>query len=148
MSCILAADVRHPLFMALGNRRRRPHADRAGQPASSNPPPRCSGCKNLLPLVGDKLFEFWQQILASGGQVLFTKQPSISGRKPAGSRYSLAGNLGLLFVHFLLTVAICGLLITRGKGAADGIRRFAHCLAGQRGDNAVVLASRAIRASP
>ena len=88
----------------------------------------------------------WQRILASGGPGAVRQAgPYFPARPPAGWRLQ-AGNLGLLFVHFLLTVAICGLLYHSGEKAADGIRRFAHRLAGQRGDNATVLASQAIRA--
>ncbi|WP_368163758.1 AI-2E family transporter YdiK [Aeromonas sp. R6-2] len=98
-----------------------------------------------IPLVGDKLLELWRQILASGGQVLFAKLTPYLGQT-AKWLAAQAGNLGMLFVHFLLTVAVCGMLYHSGERAANGIRRFAHRLAGERGDNATVLASQAIRA--
>ena len=145
MSCILLLMFVIPLFMALANvAEKAPMLIDLGTELSHSPPPELLWLQQV-PLVGDKLFEFWQQILASGGQVLFTKLAPYFGQT-ARWLASQAGNLGLLFVHFLLTVAICGLLYHSGEKAADGIRRFAHRLAGQRGDNAVVLASQAIRA--
>ncbi|MFM4649614.1 AI-2E family transporter YdiK [Aeromonas bivalvium] len=134
-----------PLFMALANvAEKAPMLIELGTNLSHSPPPKLLWLQQV-PLVGDKLYEFWQQILASGGQVLFAKLAPYFGQT-ARWLASQAGNLGLLFVHFLLTVAICGLLYHSGEKAADGIRRFAHRLAGPRGDNAVVLASQAIRA--
>ena len=49
----------------------------------------------------------------SGGQVLFTCWPYFG--QTACWLAAQAGNLGLLFVHFLLTVAICGLLYHSGR---------------------------------
>ncbi|MGE6109732.1 AI-2E family transporter YdiK [Aeromonas sobria] len=134
-----------PLFMVLANvAEKAPMLIEFGTNLSHSPPPKLLWLQEV-PLVGDKLFEFWQQILASGGQVLFAKLAPYFGQT-ARWLASQAGNLGLLFVHFLLTVGICGLLYHSGEKAADGIRRFAHRLAGERGDNATVLASQAIRA--
>jgi predicted PurR-regulated permease PerM len=57
-----------------------------------------------------------------------------------------AGDFGLLLLHFLLTVLITAILYTTGETAARGVRRFARRLAGDRGDDAVLLAGQAIRA--
>lgn len=98
-----------------------------------------------IPLVGERLLELWRQLLASGGQILFAKLSPYLGQT-AKWLAAQAGNLGIIFIHFLLTVAVCGLLYHSGEKVAGGIRRFAHRLAGERGDNATVLASQAIRA--
>ncbi|MBQ4670682.1 AI-2E family transporter YdiK [Aeromonas dhakensis] len=134
-----------PLFMALANvAEKAPMLIELGTTISHSPPPELLWLQQV-PLVGGKLYDFWQQILASGGQVLFAKLAPYFGQT-ARWLASQAGNLGLLFVHFLLTVGICGLLYHSGEVVATGIRRFAHRLAGERGDNATVLASQAIRA--
>ncbi|WP_421298509.1 AI-2E family transporter YdiK [Aeromonas veronii] len=134
-----------PLFMTLANvAEKAPMLIELGTNISQSPPPELLWLQQI-PLVGDKLYGFWQQILASGGQVLFAKLAPYFGQT-ARWLAAQAGNLGLLFVHFLLTVGICGLLYHSGEVVAAGIRRFAHRLAGQRGDNATVLASQAIRA--
>jgi predicted PurR-regulated permease PerM len=51
----------------------------------------------------------------------------------------------MLLLQFLLTVAIAAVMYSGGETAARGVRRFARRLAGQRGDDAAVLAARAIR---
>jgi predicted PurR-regulated permease PerM len=56
------------------------------------------------------------------------------------------GSLGMVLVQFLLTVGISAILYSNGETAAAGVRRFAHRLAGARGENAASLAAQAIRA--
>jgi predicted PurR-regulated permease PerM len=46
----------------------------------------------------------------------------------------------------VLTLVIAAILYTTGETAASGVRRFARRLAGDRGDDSVVLAGQAIRA--
>ncbi len=134
-----------PLFMTLANvAEKAPMLIELGTHISQSPPPELLWLQQI-PLVGSKLYDFWQQILASGGQVLFAKLAPYFGQT-ARWLAAQAGNLGMLLVHFLLTVGICGLLYHSGEVVATGIRRFAHRLAGPRGDNAAVLASQAIRA--
>ena len=65
--------------------RRRPHAHRSRHRAEPLAAPELLWLQQL-PLVGDRLYEFWQQILASGGQVLFAKLAPTSARPPAGWR--------------------------------------------------------------
>ena len=50
-----------------------------------------------------------------------------------------------MLVQFLMTVAIAGVMYAHGETAAQQVRRFAHRLGGERGDDAVVLAGGAIR---
>ena len=97
-----------------------------------------------LPGVGSKLSEAWQDIAAAG---------------PEGWRASLAphsrtivkwfaeqaGSLGMMFVQFLLTVVIAAVLYSGGETAARAVRAFAFRLAGQRGEEAAILAAKTIR---
>ncbi|SIR60458.1 Predicted PurR-regulated permease PerM [Aeromonas sp. RU39B] len=117
--------------------------DWAGQ-LSNTTPPELLWLQDI-PLIGDRLFELWQQVLASGGQLLFAKATPYLGLV-AKWLAAQAGNLGMVIVHFLLTVVVCGLLYYSGEQASYGIRRFAHRLAGKRGDQATQLATQAIRA--
>ncbi|MGL5759708.1 AI-2E family transporter YdiK [Plesiomonas sp.] len=98
-----------------------------------------------IPWVGPKLAETWIQIQASGGKALLSKLTPYIGKSLSWIA-SQAGNLGMLVVHFIITVVICGLLYSSGELAAKGVRRFTRRLAGERGDTAVILASQAIRA--
>jgi predicted PurR-regulated permease PerM len=56
------------------------------------------------------------------------------------------GNLTMVFVQLLLIVTLCAVLYSKGEVAAEGIRAFARRLDGSRGDQAVLLAARAVRA--
>ena len=56
-----------------------------------------------------------------------------------------AGGVGRLVVQFLLTIIIAAVMYSGGETAARGVRKFGARLAGQRGEDAVVLASNAIR---
>jgi predicted PurR-regulated permease PerM len=58
---------------------------------------------------------------------------------------SQAGVVGALTVQFLLTVVIAGVMYANGEGAAAMVRRFGRRIGGARGDEAVVLAGKAIR---
>jgi predicted PurR-regulated permease PerM len=55
------------------------------------------------------------------------------------------GNIGLIMLQFLLTVAVAAILYANGEEAARLVLRFGHRLAGERGANAMRLAGRAIR---
>ncbi len=56
-----------------------------------------------------------------------------------------AGNFGLLFLQFLLTVVIAAIMYAGGESAAAWMKRFGQRLAGERGADVVVLAGQAIR---
>jgi predicted PurR-regulated permease PerM len=107
------------------------------------PPPPAS--VEALPVVGPSLARQWRQVLAAGPE-------EIAARLSPYFRIVVlwfvgqVGNVGLLLVNFLLTVAITAILYARGETAAQGIRRFARRLAGTQGENAVHLAAQAIRA--
>src|SRR5206468_319207 len=57
-----------------------------------------------------------------------------------------AGSIGSLLVQFLLTVAVSGVLYSRGEAVAGGVLAFAQRLAGNHGVRAVLLSADAIRA--
>jgi predicted PurR-regulated permease PerM len=97
-----------------------------------------------LPLVGTRLQQFWQQFASAGVQEIAAKLQPYAGTV---TRWlvSEAGNFGLLFLQFLLIVVIAGIMYAGGETAAAWLKRFGRRLAGERGENAVVLASQAIR---
>jgi predicted PurR-regulated permease PerM len=98
-----------------------------------------------LPMVGTPLAERWRQVVAAGPEDLAARlSPYL--RTIVLWFVGQVGNLGLLFVNFLLTVVITAILYARGDAAARGIRRFARRLAGEQGEGAVYLAAQAIRA--
>ncbi|MGR8933045.1 MAG: AI-2E family transporter YdiK [Gammaproteobacteria bacterium] len=56
-----------------------------------------------------------------------------------------AGNFGMLTMQFLLTVVITAILYASGETAGQSILRFGRRLAGDAGENAILLAAQAIR---
>jgi len=105
------------------------------------PPPDWVG---KLPLGGSKLSEAWQEVAAVGPGGLRERLVPYAG---AIVKWFVeqAGTLGAMFVQFLLTVVIAAVLFSGGETAARGVKRFARRLAGQHGEDAVVLAAQTIR---
>ena len=56
-----------------------------------------------------------------------------------------AGSLGGTLVQLLLVVILSTVMYSNGEAGARGMRRFGRRLAGQRGEDAVILAGKAIR---
>jgi len=97
-----------------------------------------------LPFVGAKLVLAWQQAAVSGVEGLLARLMPYAGSATTWF-VARAGNVGFLFVQFLLTLALAGLMYARGEAVAQWAGRFGHRLAGERGENAVQLAGQAIR---
>jgi predicted PurR-regulated permease PerM len=97
-----------------------------------------------LPLVGAKLADRWQQLAALSPEDLSARLAPYAG-KAVGWFVSQAGSAGMMILQFLLTVIISAILYANGDIAANGVRAFGHRLAGQKGEEAAVLAAKAIR---
>jgi predicted PurR-regulated permease PerM len=97
-----------------------------------------------LPFIGGPLAETWNKLAASGMKGLAAKAWPYAGVVVKWF-VSQVGNLGALFVEFLLTVIISALLYANGERAAESLLRFGKRLAGQRGEESVRLAGQAIR---
>jgi len=97
-----------------------------------------------LPYLGEKLALAWEQAAASGVEGLLAKLTPYAG---SATRWFVAqaGDLGVLFVQFLLTLVLAALMYASGEAAAETVVRFGRRLAGERGENAVRLAGQAIR---
>jgi predicted PurR-regulated permease PerM len=97
-----------------------------------------------LPVIGGKLQQFWEEVAAAGVQEYAAKLAPYASTV-TGALISKAGNFGLLFLQFLLTVVIAAVMYAGGEPAAAWMKRFGHRLGGERGAGAVVLAGQAIR---
>jgi predicted PurR-regulated permease PerM len=97
-----------------------------------------------LPFVGAKIAAAWEQAAASGIEGLLARVTPYGGRL-AQWLVAEAGNVGILFMQLLLTLALTVLMYTSGEAAAMEVVRFGRRLAGERGENAVRLAGQAIR---
>lgn len=98
-----------------------------------------------LPIVGEKIAAAWEQAVAAGAEGLIARAAPYANDIV---RWFVAevGSVGFLIVQFLLTVVLAAVMYAGGEGAAATVRRFGRRLAGERGENAVVLAGGAIRA--
>lgn len=97
-----------------------------------------------LPLVGSKIASFWGDLVDAGAQGLlarFAPYAADTGKWLLGN----VGGLGMMLFQFLLIVAVSAILYAKGEEGAAKVRRFGNRLAGERGENAVILAGRAIR---
>lgn len=105
------------------------------------PPPHWLG---NIPVLGAKLADHWQQLAALSPEDLSARLAPHAGkivRWFAGQ----AGGAGLMIFQFLLTVIIAAILYAKGEAAAFGVKAFSRRLAGHKGEEAAVLAARAIR---
>ena len=110
----------------------------------SQGPPTLPGWVQRLPLVGARLTQAWSELVAAGVSGLEAQvTPYI--RQVTSFVLAQAGVLGALTLQFLLTVVIAGMMYAGGESAAAVVRRFGFKLGGQRGEDAVVLAGKAIR---
>jgi predicted PurR-regulated permease PerM len=104
------------------------------------PPPWVAG----LPLVGAKLSDAWARTAAAGPDGL-TALLGPHASEAAHWALGRVGSVSGLLLQFLLVVALSAILYSNGETAARAVRRFGRRLAGQRGENAIVLAGQAIR---
>lgn len=97
-----------------------------------------------LPWFGAGLAERWQD-LAAGGPEAITETLRPYARTTAGWVLSLTGSVGLVVVHFLLTVILVGVLYAGGEQASRGMLMFGGRIGGERGERTVRLAGQALR---
>ncbi|MCV2363487.1 AI-2E family transporter YdiK [Paucibacter sp. DJ1R-11] len=97
-----------------------------------------------LPVIGENLAAFWHKVAQEGlSSLLAMIKPYVgSSLKWTAAQ---AGNLGMVGLQFLLTVAIAAILYSEGENAVQHVRRFVRRLAGEQGDAVVTLAGQAIR---
>lgn len=106
-----------------------------------NPPEWVAG----IPLIGETSAEYWQKA-ADSGPGEFTRRLAPYIRDLAGWLVAQAGSFGMMLVHFVLTLILTTILYMNGEEAASMVRRLAHRIAEDRGENSALLAARAVRA--
>jgi predicted PurR-regulated permease PerM len=98
-----------------------------------------------LSLVGAKAADVWAKVQNEGiGTVLPRTSPYVGS--VAQWFLGSIGSFGRLLLQFLLTTVIVAVMSTHGEAGAKIASQFGHRLAGDRGQQMVVLAGRAIRA--
>lgn len=97
-----------------------------------------------IPVIGPKAAELWQRAVTSGVGGL-TRNAKPYAAMIVSWLAARLGGVGWLLLQFLLTVLIAAIMYSTGEKAARMLRRFGRRLAGERGEDAVILAARAIR---
>ena len=97
-----------------------------------------------LPLIGERVAGAWEQLAAGGAAGVIGK---VTPYAADAGKWVLAqvGGLGGMLIQFLLVVTISAILFASGEDGARMARRFGRRLAGERGENAIILAGQAIR---
>ncbi len=106
--------------------------------------PQVPGWASGLPLVGPHLAIFWSG-LHDAGTASLMKQVAPYAVKAAQYLAAQAGSLGLLVVHFMLTVIIAAVMFAQGEAGAERLLLLARRVGGDRGEEVLRLAAAAIR---
>lgn len=97
-----------------------------------------------LPLLGGRIAAWWAQLADAGTPGLLSKAEPYTAQ--AGKWVlSEVGGLGYMLIQFLLIVLLSAVIYANGEAGAAGVLRFGRRIAGERGENAIVLAGKAIR---
>ena len=97
-----------------------------------------------IPLAGTQLAERWQLLADLSPEELAARvEPYVKGL--ALWFAARAGSIGTMLFQFALTLLIVPILYAGGESAAAGVRCFLHRLAGQQGEDAAILAAKAVR---
>lgn len=106
--------------------------------------PRPPAWLSHVPLAGPGLAHAWEDLSQADIPGILQKVRPYVGM--AMERFvGAVGELGMIVVQFLLTVAVSAILFAQGEAAAALILRFGRRLAGGQGERAVRLAAQAIR---
>lgn len=97
-----------------------------------------------VPLVGPKLAARWQNLTVISPTEM-SERIAPHAKKIANWFVAQAGSVMMMVVQFLLTVIISAVLYATGDTAAGGVCRFARRLGGRHGEDAAILAAKAIR---
>jgi len=108
-------------------------------------PPKLPEWIATLPLVGPKIATAWNELVASGVAGLQAKLMPYA-KSATGWLLAQAGVVTALSLQFILTVVIAAVMYANGEDAAMVVRRFGRRIGGVRGEDAVILAGKAIRA--
>lgn len=97
-----------------------------------------------IPYIGEKASTYWSEFVAGGAAGLVEH---VSPYAADTGKWVLAqfGGLGGMLIQFFLVVLIAAIFYGSGEEAAALLRSFGRRLAGDRGENSMILAGQAIR---
>jgi len=97
-----------------------------------------------LPGVGARIAAKWTELSAGGPEAVVDALRPYA-RSAAASVLALTGGAGAMVLQMLLTIVIAAILYSGGETAARGVLAFAHRIGGERAEDTVKLAARAVR---
>lgn len=97
-----------------------------------------------IPWVGKSLDAQWTDLIAHGPEGIGDALRPFA-RSAASWTVRVTGGVGVVAVHFLLTVILAGILYAQGEVAAQGVIAFARRIGGERAEQTVRLAASAAR---
>jgi len=97
-----------------------------------------------IPIFGDRAVEAWTRLATSGINIVAPRLTPYAGATVQWFALA-AGNVGGMFMQFVLTAAIAAVIYSGGETGAATVIRFGRRLGGDRGEMAVRLAAKAIR---
>jgi predicted PurR-regulated permease PerM len=97
-----------------------------------------------IPWLGQALEDFRSDLAARGPEGLAELLRPYA-RSAASWTVTVTGGVGVIAVHFLLTVILSAILYAQGELAADGVIAFARRIGGDRAEQTVRLAASAAR---
>jgi predicted PurR-regulated permease PerM len=98
-----------------------------------------------VPLAGETLVQKWNELATSESEALLKKAAPVANQVLSWFLGKLEG-VGLLFLHLCLTVILATILFLQGEQFADWTKKLAYRVGGQRGEQATILAAKAIKA--
>ena len=105
------------------------------------PPP--SARVAAWPIIGERLYEFWQLASQNLQAALAQLGPRLKG--VAGSILSAAAHLGVSMLQFLFAIVISGILLARSGSGSATAQALATRLVGPRGPELAELAAATVR---
>lgn len=97
-----------------------------------------------LPVVGARIAEKWAALSAGGPEALVEALRPYAASATT-SVLALTGGLGAMLIQMVLTIVIAAILYASGETAAGGVLAFAHRIGGERAEDTVQLAAKAVR---
>lgn len=97
-----------------------------------------------IPLAGKSVASKWEHFISLSNEEIATQLAPLT-RKATRWFVAQAGGFIVIILQFFLMVIISGALYAKGEAVSGGVRRFARRLAGRHGEEAAVLAAKAIR---
>ena len=97
-----------------------------------------------IPFIGNRISEQWRA-LAAGGPEALSEAVRPHARAAAAWAIAATGGVGMMLVSILLIAILVGILFSQGEIAARGVLAFGYRMGGERGENVVDLAGKAVR---